>query len=115
MGKDSGPAGLRRSVSSVPFPFPPLFLYFCFSLGVDLTFFYYRFFFCVAWKESEMSVAFTVPMAQDPRERKLSSLAPISKIMKALFHLVWVAVMRGMDTLIGQPGTDDHFCVRGYG
>ena len=69
----------------------------------------------MAWKESETSVAFTIFMAQDPRERTLSSLAPLSKIMKALFHPIWVTVRRGMDTLIGQPGPDDCFCVRGYG
>lgn len=35
--------------------------------------------------------------------------------MKALFHPVWVTVRRGMDTLIGQPGPHDHFCIRRYG
>lgn len=33
----------------------------------------------MAWKESETSVVFTTFMAQDLRERKLSSLAPVGK------------------------------------
>lgn len=66
-------------------------------------------------KKVETSVAFNIFMAQDPRERSLSFQAPMDKYYEKLFHPVWVTVRRGMDTLIGQPGSGDHCYLTSYG